>query len=109
MRIGGAVGGMEWTFLDMSDEGVYQNPHRSGYISRKARGSASGYTVSKVNDYTWNCRYLYHTPHTVWIFQYSRGVVAGCDCYDYHNYGHPYGRACSHVWNIYLHHDYKRI
>ena len=94
------------TKIDLTDYGIYKGPRGHVYGSRVLDGSVRGdFTVSRINFYWWYCKRAGHTNHKVLAVIFDGDLYANCDCYDFHRYGKVFGRACIHIWRLYLYED----
>lgn len=93
------------TRINLSDYGHYQEFHKGGLGARVYTGAFGSFSVSRINDYWWNCRMPGRSNHKVLAVLFGGDLYADCDCYDFQQYGKSYKRACYHIWNIYFHED----
>ena len=98
---------MALTLIDPTDFGQYKGPRGHVYSSRALQGRDGSFTVSRINDWKWNCQQDDHTNHEVTAIIFGGDLKADCDCYDFHRYGKVFGRACMHIWRVYLYEDIK--
>lgn len=97
---------MAWVEIDLEDLGAYQGEHQDGYDLRYSHGDLGNYTVTKTSEYIFSVRYGFGSTYSVNIIQYHGRLYAECTCYDFEQYGRRYGRACHHIWRVYLHESF---
>lgn len=84
--------------IDESDEGLYDIDRILSYDSRKQAAESQQYTITRVNDLSSKIQRVGGGLYYVSAYRDGVGVMAGCSCYDFSEYGEDFGRACVHIW-----------